>query len=172
MSNYSDNILNIYGSESGIDSVLSDLLNSENKFSFGVLLPEPEELLRVFETGIDNETKKEYIIKYGDYNWYDWRSRNWGTSKDAYNVTYKRVDPNQFKISFETLGRIPTLWLVAISFKHHELLFEIAYMEEMSNFGIEVFQDGRLISTITEEYKDGFEDFDDSFELRNLKNKE
>lgn len=172
MTNSSDNILNIYGSESGIDSVLSDLLNSENKFSFGVLLPEPEELSRVFETKIDDKTKKEYTIKYANHNWYDWRSRNWGTCKDAYNVTYERVGPNQFKISFETIWRIPTPWLVAISFKHHELLFEIAYMEEMFNYGIEVFQDGRLTSTITEEYKDGFEDFEDSFELRNLKNKE
>lgn len=170
MPNVCNSLLNIYGSESCIDSVLLDLVNNKNELSFDVSLPTPRTLLNVSEHKMDEETKKYHIQKFGYCDWYHWRINNWGTKWDAFNTSIERVGTNHVKIVFDTAWCIPMPWLEFISFKHHELLFEIIYILEMSKRGILTIQDGRIRNTSTAYFQEEYEDLDESFEIEGTNN--
>ena len=79
-------------------------------------------------------------------NWYDWNYFNWGTKWNAYEINYSEYKENKIIIyDFQTAWGPPNNWLEKVYKKYPNIIFELEYSEEGSDFGGYIkYNDGDL----------------------------
>lgn len=94
-----------------------------------------KEVYRAFDILRDN----------GDFYWHSWRLKNWGCKWNAYDQDATLNETGRF--TFQTAWAIPDAWLVALSKRWQDAMFELRYADENMgyNCGTMQFKGGQVI---------------------------
>lgn len=103
MPNHVTNYLQVLGEPDRVAEFFekAKTLNSHgelSEFTFHAFVPMPSETFR------GDLGQREQLEFPGDFNWYDWSIRHWGTKWDAYSI--ERLAPDL--IQFDTAWSAPT----------------------------------------------------------------
>lgn len=80
---------------------------------------------------------KEFIVKYGADNWYDFNVRNWGTKWNAYDIgDIQHNDDGSLTYRFDTAWSPPGIWLEKTAEMFPSLTFEDAWKDEGGGAGL------------------------------------
>lgn len=85
--------------------------------------------------------------KYGFYNWYGWRIKNWGTKWNAWECQLEWDDGDTKAISFYTAWNAPNPVIKKLAEMFPNVTIEHSWSDEgiLSNCGIHRYSDGKLI---------------------------
>ena len=111
--------------------------------------PKLDKLIEEYaERDVDN--KQIYrafdILRDNDESyWYSWRLKNWGCKWNAYDQDATLNETGKF--TFQTAWAIPDAWLIALSKKWKDTVFELRYADENTgyNCGTMQFKGGQVI---------------------------
>lgn len=111
--------------------------------------PKLDKLIEVYsEMDVDNkEIYRAFdILRDNDESyWYSWRLKNWGSKWNAYHQSPELNKTGKF--TFQTAWEIPDAWLIALSKKWNDVVFELRYADENTgyNCGIIQLKGGQII---------------------------
>lgn len=93
------------------------------------------EIYRAFDILRDND----------DFYWYSWRLKNWGAKWNAYDQDTMLNEEGKF--TFQTAWSIPDAWLITLSKRWQDVVFELRYADENTgyNCGVMEFKGGQVI---------------------------
>lgn len=108
--------------------------HDDHKFDFNQIIPAPEDIFQ----GSLGEKERE---KYGDKNWYDWNTKNWGTKWNAYDVRVGKY----YRFIFQTAWAHPFPVIKALSEKFPKTTFSVAFADEDwgNNLGAYLIKNGK-----------------------------
>ncbi|HEY9642992.1 MAG TPA: hypothetical protein V6C57_21060 [Coleofasciculaceae cyanobacterium] len=141
MPNHVTNYLQVLGDSDRVNEFFKamqgkDSRGKDSSFTFNAIIPMPNETLR------DNLSIREQLEFPGDFNWYDWSVKHWGTKWDAYSVAKREGD----RIQFDTAWSVPLPVLIAASKRFPDLVFVNEYIEEtLESAGELKLQNGQTI---------------------------
>lgn len=94
-----------------------------------------EEIYRAFDILRDND----------DFYWHSWRLKNWGCKWNAYDQDTTLNETGKF--TFQTAWAIPDAWLITLSKRWQDAMFELRYADENMgyNCGTMQFKGGQVI---------------------------
>jgi hypothetical protein len=120
--------------------------NSEQLFDFNRIIEMPEELQNTKSP--NNVNPDEMKAKYGFSDWYDWRSRNWGTKWNAKDVELNLDTPQQIHIRFSTAWSPPMPVITKIAEMFPFTYITLDWEEESGFYGKTEYEKGIRVSDI------------------------
>lgn len=149
MPNWCSNVLTLNeDSNESILKVLKDYMDGEN-LVFNKILPMPEELQGTTSPtpkDMDEDVKKQLILKYGADNWWDWCVQNWGTKWEP-----DMISADEGYISFSTAWS-PPIGIIKQLSKLTGKDFRLTYIEEGVDFCGEYFSYKNYLENVDCEY--------------------
>lgn len=137
MPNWCNNVLILNeDSNDSILKVLKDYIDENGNLVFDRIMPMPEELRGTTSPTPDDmneDTKKQLILKYGADNWWDWCVQNWGTKWEP-----DCISADDGHVSFSTAWS-PPIGIVKQLSKLTGRDFRLTYIEEGMDFCGEYF---------------------------------
>jgi len=137
MPNWCNNVLILNeDSNDSILKVLKDYIDENGNLVFDRIMPMPEELRGTTSPTPDDmneDTKKQLILKYGADNWWDWCVQNWGTKWEP-----DCISADDGHVSFSTAWS-PPIGIVKQLSKLTGRNFRLTYIEEGMDFCGEYF---------------------------------
>lgn len=94
---------------------------------------------------VSKSMARDYIARFGAYNWYDWARENWGTKWGGYNSRYDEALPNV--VWYDTAWSTGVLGLLREMSQRHPLLHIVhdwADEDTGSNVGRRVWHNGLM----------------------------
>lgn len=132
MPNYCSNNLTVRGDAATLQKLDAEYLSP---FSFGKVIPMPDELSKTDAPVRDEELAASMTEKYGAPDWYAWAVANWGTKWDivdnsGFGYNEKTVSgENEISISFDTAWSPPIPVVRELSWLFPSLEFSLKYFE-------------------------------------------
>tara|TARA_R110002020_G_scaffold4445_4_gene19440 strand:- start:2302 stop:2724 length:423 start_codon:yes stop_codon:yes gene_type:complete len=92
-------------------------------FDFEKIIPMPK---NIFRGNLGNEERE----KYGNNNWYDWSSKNWGTKWNACHTQINFECDEEIELEFDTAWDTPRPIIKKLKKKFPKLRFWGGYIHE------------------------------------------
>jgi hypothetical protein len=155
MPNWCCNSVKITASKNDLEAFIQKM---GSFLSFEKIDPTPSELL-AHNFPLQNESlKKEFLAKYGESDWYNWRVNNWGTKWDLDERDFAAMNPeglviekNCISLFFDTAWAPPIKALEKLTKQFPSMKIGLKYYESGAGFAGETeISDGNSIDT---EYK-------------------
>jgi len=135
MPTHCSNKLRVTGSSSAISDFMKKNRTKDTFLDFCVAVPEP--------------------AKPDNYGWYDWRSKNWGTTWHLYNIEVVKITSSELVYEFDTACTPPLAWLKAASAKCPKVEVTMTFVDELyEHFGTTTVKKG-VVKTLVQ-YTDKF----------------
>lgn len=80
-------------------------LKKNGGFDFNAVIKTPKEIFQ-------GSLRQKERDKYGENNWYDWNTKNWGTKWNAYEVHYLNNSYDDDTEVFDILVKFDTAWSI------------------------------------------------------------
>ena len=125
MPNWCRNSIYIEGTAKEVKKFEEYVSTDTSAFSLNKIIPMPDDIYR----GDFGEKERK---KYGDNNWYDWATNNWGTKWDIdeKDIEVQSLDDRELQYSFETAWAPPVPVYEHLVNKFPKLLIEWSYQDE------------------------------------------
>jgi len=136
MPNHISNRVTLKGSKEEVTRVFAEIGDDQSPIDFNRIIPEPEGLYK----GDLSLAKRE---ETAGFNWYDWRTTNWGTKWPAYSQI--RLSPKATYFETAWSAPFPVFDRLAEKYPHVEFKMEYADEDRGSNSGILTYKDGKLV---------------------------
>ena len=159
MPNYCDNILSIEATPDVLDQLRRFVASEENEFDFEKIIPMPGNL---FMGNIGTEEKE----RYGGRNWYDWRSRCWGTKWNSVDAQCSKLDTclnYYFLTAWEPSE--PVIVELAKLFPDAKIQYSF-YEAGMCFCGKREYENGKIVYSMDGDYNQDYYDLSDEKDLK------
>ena len=141
MANVCWNYLTIEGNKATIRRIYEFVKSEESVFDFEKIIPMPEDIYR----GSIGAKEKDL---YGENNWYDWSSKNWGTK---WNSEDAEISFNAIRFITAWSPCIPVIATLAKMFPTMRFTHEF-YETGLSFCGQRVYENGKMIFSFDGDY--------------------
>lgn len=93
-----------------IDVAYAVIPKMVGEVDFNILIPQPTS---IFQGSINHEIEEQH--GGADMCWWEWRKKNWGTTKNAHDDSVEWLSDNEVEITFWTNWEKPTIWLQTLA---------------------------------------------------------
>lgn len=150
MPNHVTNVIRLQGDAEQIKKLRQAVMNDQfgpGSIDFEKIIPMPDDIYRG-DLGVTERAR------YGQKNWYDWNSKNWGTKWNAYGFNELQGSREVDTIRFMTAWRAPHNVINKLAQMYPDLQIDHSWADEDigSNCGKRVYVNGVLDSV----YEPGF----------------
>ncbi len=155
MPNWISNELRCTAAKSILEQMLDAVITSEN-FDFNNIIPMPKHQPDLSKAnpfwGEGNDYDYEEQEAFGNNNWFDWSSTNWGSKWNASstNLTRPAREGDDAVIWFETPWSPVVNIIIRLSQMFPDVLFRYRYEDPLLQLGsIDVIQNGIYLDTFS-----------------------
>lgn len=141
MPSWCSNYVFIDASEELQKKIANFVRSEESDFDFEKIIPMPENIYR----GNLGQEEKEL---YGENNWYEWRTRNWGTK---WNSRVREATPEKYSFQTAWTPCEPVIARLARIFPE-ALIIHTYEAEDALFYGADVYEQGKLVYRMAGDY--------------------